>query len=101
MPKVKKTITIYKELQEEDQCFEVEDFNVTLYFDIYHEKEKEFFMVQLFQFDGDIPKADNSLYIRKDNEETCGKAWTKLHHRETLKKLMKCKKYTQLTLQEV
>lgn len=96
MPKVKKTITVYKELTENDQVFEVDDFNVCMYFDTHHDDGKEYYLLQLQQFDGNDILQSNSLYILKESEDTCGQVWEKLHNRDVLCSLVRQKKYARI-----
>ena len=82
-------------LKEEDQCFEVGDFNVTFYFDPYKGGDSnEYYMMQIQKFNGNSVIKENTLYVKKTEKETYPKMWEMLHDKSYLGFLLNKKKYT-------
>jgi hypothetical protein len=76
-------------MREEDQFFEIGDYNVGFYWDEYLGKNgNEFYAIGLDKFDGDKLIAHKWLYVRKVNDETYPTVWARLHKETLLNELI-------------
>ena len=85
-------------LKEEDQCFEVGDYNVGFYWDPYLGKGKEYYGLKIEKFIGDTVIADKWLYVLKENQNTYPNAWEKLHDELVLSQLIRKAKNSKVIL---
>lgn len=76
-------------MREEDQFFEIGDYNVGFYWDEYlGNNGNELYAIDLDKFDGDKRIAHKWLYVRKVNDETYPTVWARLHKETLLNKLI-------------
>ena len=69
-----------RKLRESDQVFEVGKYNVVFYFDEYKDGDSEYYLLHIYEFDGDTHIGSRRLYVFKENEDTYGEMWKSLHN---------------------
>lgn len=90
---------VKSKLTEEDQSFSVGKYEITLYMDAYLSNGKEFYLLDIHEFNEDDDVVDSkNLYVVRTERETYPKAWECLHNENYVASLMNRKWYERITV---
>lgn len=93
------TKTVRVKMKEEDQFFMVGDYDVNFYRDPYLDKGKEYYGLEIAQFEGNWQVGCRKwLYVPKESETTYSTTWEKLHNENRLAELMKLPRNSRVTV---
>jgi hypothetical protein len=70
----------------------VDKYNVNFYYDEIHDGDRRWYLLIIDEFDGieatARPVGKKTLYVRKENENTYGDMWQRLHDKDFIYKLI-------------
>ena len=93
---------VKQKFREEDQSFEVDDYNVSFYVNPYKGSDgNEYYLLQIHKFKGAFVDKTNELYVEKTEKETYPKMWEKLHIKSNLWTLVNMPRYLKICESEV